>query len=461
MNEIDLYVDLLDDKSSSEILKGLKETVPGFSRNPSLQQKKNYLRNVFKGQANNRNNRKSNIFYSHLISYKNPKNDEMFGELSAKDISILFSTSDNIPEYVKLGISLVYHPELINEELENLIENHKNKKPLFYYQHHFEDDEMAEKYLRKNASFITEEKVENLLNILKDYFEEKEIKEINDLKIDFESLDLYQFMNNKEILLSKFPRETVYYAYASVQKKMSEDIRLGMVLDVFNTLLEKKDESLKAKQFLINEFKQEELNFENLNVVNEHLKEEIKQCKQKKSKEYEELLNSLKKSEKSNLLIIENQNKELNNNQIKYNKVLEDLKIKQKNEIKEFKKNLLETKKSLLQKEQDLALLENEFNDSSIIDEFAIVCIENKTIIQKIFPEITSVSTNDWNKKRNGLKNFKLIYFQREGIDSALIYNIQDFCAKNEIEPVFFNARNTKEIIETISYYKFKSREGN
>lgn len=457
MTEIDLYVNLLDDKNSNVILKELKESVPGFSRSPTLQQKKTHIRNLFKGKIKTTKKTSGNLFYNHLIKYRNTENDNLFKNLNSEELLEVFQHINDIPDSVKLAIGLVYNPELIKSNFNDLIKNYEEDKPIFYYGVNFKSDEDVKTYLRKSAPFIGKDSINNFLEIIYNFLNEKEKEQLKVLEETFISLTLIEFIEQRESLSGEF-RELIYLAYARTHLEEDSDIRLGMILDSVHYLFDKRQQILKDKKEVIqsNVIKTSELN--TISNDNLQLKEEIKDLKSK-IKEYEKTLLIYEKEKSKFNAIIKNQNNEIE--KITLNKIQEFnlLEKEKKNIIKNHENKVNKLFSSLREKELEIENINNEFNTENEFREFAVIYTIDGSHIKRVFPEITSFSIKEWIIKKNLLKEFSIVYVQRDGLNTNLIYEIQDFCEKNKVRANFFDARNTKEVIEIVSHYKRKLEE--
>lgn len=213
MNEIDLYVDLLDEATANKILKEFSETVPGFSKKANLKQKKIHIRNIFRGQTSKVRNYKGgqrSPFYIHLNKFKNQQNDSYFGEVGSEILFRMLSLNNEIPEYYKLAIALKYQPEELFLILPDLVRNYEKSIPIFASYSVFETNQEAVDYLKATSEYLKENAFEKFLdNLLKGPMQSDEsnyefiIKEVA-------PLSLGEFINKKRII-SLF--QIIYYIF--------------------------------------------------------------------------------------------------------------------------------------------------------------------------------------------------------------------------------------------------------
>lgn len=443
MNEIDLYVELIDDKTANKILKQFNETVPGFSRNPSLKQKKNHIRNIFRGQISNirkKQKTKGNPFYSHLSWYKTQKNDERFGLYDAKGLFLFLANSDMIPEYAKFAIALIYQPGAVREKLPELIQNHQENKALFATDIVFETQEEVEAFLKAGSSYFTLEGVDDFLEDLKDLSLEDEAARINELTKLISPMTLQEFYN-KQHQYRDVPRYILDYVYAKTHPNEKKEIRTGIILQIIYRMMKHQQEMYREAQSKLKIVKEELQN-------NETIKKESKA-----------LLERFREQEK-NLRQVEHEKKGLLEELERITNELQQEKKYYENTVQQQNSELEIVRKEQAAANQRIEHFFEECSGESNFEAFAVVYTGESNMFHMLFPEIMAFSMKDWSQNKRLLLNYPKVYFQRDSLNTKLISTIQSYCRKNSIKANFFIARNEKELIELIAHYKRQLLEG-
>ncbi|MGI2295677.1 hypothetical protein [Paenibacillus sp. GXUN7292] len=437
MNEIDLFVELIDDKAASQILREFNEAVPGFSKSPSLKQKKIHIRNFFRGQTMNMKRKKKdriNPFFLHLSAYKNQKNDELFGSYDAKGLLLFLANASEIPDYSKFAIALAYQPDTVREMLTQLFNNIQNKKPLFDIHTAFETQEEAEAYLQATSAYFKDHSVDHALEQINRLLDDRQHKRLAEVIAAVEPLSLVEFLNRQNEFKDD-PLYLVNYAYAMTHPHEQLWIRTGLVFLITHQLmLQQKEKSKELEKIsqTIEEYQQ----------IHDTLKKENKEFSEK-----------LKEEDKNRRLID------------KERRLLEDEKLRLAEELQQLAQ-IFESSKRQHESEWEQARLQQatakqkmegfieECRGEGSYIEFAVVYTGEFHMFHTIYPEITAINFKEWSQYKSKLQDYSKLYIQRDGLDSRLIKTLQTFCRKHNIQPVFFLARNEKEMIELIGHYK-------
>lgn len=474
MNEIDLFLNLLDGKAAEKLLEKFNENV----KSNNLQLKKIKLMKIFRGLYNNRKKSNSsmnmNPFDFAIYQYVNPK----FKNLSEYELFQLFSKDFDciIPDYIKFSNSLYYYTKKTKEKLDKIIENYKNGEILFKGTMKFTSDEEVEKFLLEDDTDSIKIKNTIIKNILKE-LDEKSILQLDELKKIIEQWSLVDYQNKFIEQSEKYPVYLIQLEYLRKHENKTE-IENGIALDMLFNYYSEKINSLsenyneKNKNDLTNKIK--DLNYEldilkkendNLQQQNTQLIKNKKQINKEQSQnkkdidkiqskihEYEEMI------KKENI-----QKKELKNEINELEKSVNNLTIKNK----DIKRNY-----ELLEKENTRLLLDNnklntkveyidayfEYACSTIESEeidylFAIINTIEIRICKSLFPEILFIDSNNLHEKlykKEILKNINRIYIQRNGLPSSNINLIEKFAKQNDIKTKIIVPRNEKEMIEEI-----------
>ncbi|MEK4275734.1 hypothetical protein [Paenibacillus sp. FSL R7-0026] len=457
MNEIDLYVDLLDEATANKILKEFSETVPGFSKKANLKQKKIHIRNIFRGQTSKVRNYKGgqrSPFYIHLNKFKNQQNDSYFGEVGSEILFRMLSLNNEIPEYYKLAIALKYQPEELFLILPDLVRNYEKSIPIFASYSVFETNQEAVDYLKATSEYLKENAFEKFLdNLLKGPMQSDEsnyefiIKEVA-------PLSLGEFINKKKDY-KPIPDYLLYFSYLKTHPDLSEDIRIGMLLYATEQLVINKDEKVSVLAKKINE-NNKELHDE---VIEENAKmKSLIKVLQSQITDFE-LMNDKFQKEVSRTEQIkkdfETEKKELLQFHLKNEDNINSL----NKEITEMNNILKATQNELNLSNEKLTYFQNEFRAEENNDRIAVICAENNDFLKVFYSEIFQSTHDKWEIEKEKLTKYSFIYIQRDGLDSNMIYNMSEFCKKNNLNYSYFIAKGTKEIIERIAYHKLNLME--
>lgn len=443
MNEIDLYVELIDDKTANSILKEFKETVPGFSRNPSLQQKKTHIRNIFRGRTTNIRKKRSmkvDPFYFHLSRYKNANSDKVFGDYDAKGLFHAFAQSDELPDYAKLALALIYQPEALKEHLPQLIRNLEQGKPLFDLQVSFETRQEVEELLRAGSYFYGEDGLNQFLDRIQTFLPDEERKRLEEIEEEIRPLSLVEFHNQQHEFRDDPPSLT-YYAYAVTHPEESTELRQGIAWSTAYWLLK----TYRAKQ---KEFEARAETLEAAGTKAAQVQEQYEALKQE-HKKLSDRLKDLEREKKQ----IERENQELGDR-------LQQQSVEQERLAEQTNRERAKLEQQLAAEQQKRERMMQEFSGEAPFQEFAVVTSGESEMLRMLFPEMIVFSIKDWNQQRHLLQDFSKVCFQRDGLNTKWINTVQAFCRKHQIKPNFFIARNEKELIETVAYYKRQSMEG-
>lgn len=457
MNEIDLYVDLLDEATANKILKEFSETVPGFSKKANLKQKKIHIRNIFRGQTSKVRNYKGSQrspFYVHLNKFKNQQNDSYFGDVGSEILFRMLSLNNEIPEYYKLAIALKYYPEELILILPDLVQNYENNNPIFYDYSVFETNQEAVDYLKATSDYLKENASERFLdNLLRGLIQSDE--STYELAInEVATFTLGEFLNKKRDYKT-IPDYFLYFSYLKTHPDLSEDIRIGMLLYATEQLVIHKDKKVDALEKEISETSKDL--HDEVFEENTKMKSLIKVLKSQIT-DYEIMNDKFKKEV--------NRTEEIKRDFETEKKELLQIHLKNKDDINSLNKEIDEMSKTLKITQNELSLsnakltnLHNEFKVEENSDRIGVICAENNDFLKIFYSEIFQSTHDKWEKEKDKLTKCSIIYIQRDGLDSNMIYNMSEFCKKNNLNYFYFIAKGTKEIIERIAYHKLNLME--
>lgn len=455
MNEIDLYVSLIDEEEANKILKFFNQTI----KIDNLELKKTKIKTIFRGQKQikKRNYFGPNPFWAILQRHQ----IERFKNYEEKEFLIALNyEDDDISEYVKLSNLIIKLPNKLNEYLKLITDNIKSGKYMFDFGIMFSEESEIINYFTKTAYF-SNDKV--LLSFIDKYYD-RALKEELIFPIDKIEKEVIRKYSIQE-LFTRIHRETknnilnIKYEYIRTHSEIEKELFIGfcgdIIVELVNILCTSKNKDINKKTTIDIETiksledKLKSLTQENKNVNKEYISYIKKSQKQIKlrTEELEELKNEVKTLK---LQLIEN------NNLSEKVKILKDknkeLEIKYKvsnNKNKEYEKNIRERKTYY-----EYAFNLNRLNEENKIG--IIHSMEYVNVAKIIFNEIEFITLNNWKEQVNKLQE---IYIQREGIPTRKLEEIKNYCSKRGITNKVISINNEKTLIENISLIKANWRE--
>lgn len=470
MNEIELFVSLLNEKEADKILKAFNENIPGKRRNvASLNDKKRYITRIFQSrtpkmmQARRRN--KPDPFYYYLNRY--PK--ELIEGLDFKESVIkLKELSEKIPDFIRFGILLLNHPDEVREKLELIESNYKEgKDPIDLYE--FETEKELKNYIEKSYGLDLTDQIENFIKELIQILTKKERKHFNELnKIlqDYSFLDYYNKINE---LNKEYPLYILNLSYIKVHT--NEDMRIKLLL------------LFEAMEILFEKYGPEKINKIKLNFLS-------------RLKEKEELVEKLEKSTDEVQSRIDNQQKtikELRKKESSYKEYIQQLE-EEVEEIKDLELQINELQKTIAEKEKmyqrqvkersdyirkeyedKIQKMENKYNKYIHLDELlninankasddqAIILVEEFSLLKDIFPENIIIFDHEGEKLKQIIENdnMKEVFIIDYRMLSKNYINIMSKLekAKKKYYPIT-GIKSFQECINFIGYLNYRKRKG-
>ncbi|WP_308779990.1 hypothetical protein [uncultured Clostridium sp.] len=228
MNEIDLYVSLIDEKEANKILSFFNQSV----KTGSLEFKKTKIKTIFRGKlpTKKKNSFGQNPFWvilqSHQIErYKNYEEKDFFIELNSK--------RDDIPYYVKLANLIIKFPDKIDEYLKLITDNINLGKYPFDFGIEFNDESEIMDYFN-NTSYISNNKL--LLELIDKYYD-RAVKSGFILPIKKSEIEIIKKYSLKE-LYTRINKESdksitnIKYEYINSHIEMEEELFKAFCVDI-------------------------------------------------------------------------------------------------------------------------------------------------------------------------------------------------------------------------------------
>lgn len=492
MNEIEFFVELLNDKNADVIIKRFREPVEGGFINPSLEKKKSHLKRIFKGQTTKTRramSKKSNQVDPFITCLKSYKLENM-QEIGQEEVFSVLAELSEVEDYVKFANAYLFAREEVRNRLPELIDRYQNELPLFEMEQPVREYERAKNYFLKISSFNGIKGMKFLFEKLNSYFTEEDKKYVKQLTPQIERLSLGEFQAQVRALKKEYPEYLLYFVFGLTHPEENQEVLLIISANVFIRIVDQyKNSSLELKGEIEN-FKREVTNLNEQLLDYRNKIEELKELEQR-VRDLEKDLNSEIKGNEilqgelnstseicEKLKILEN----------KLSEELEEKKIIQanlndaNNSIKEYRKKELIDKKAnekdkrdmdkkieKLENARQLAVADlNRFKnqiralgrDRSDLIPFAIIYGMETIIFEAIFSEIKVAHINEWAgvKKDFFTPEIKKIYVQREGLTTRKINEIKIDAQKHNIEIETFMANSPRELLEKVAYLKYKER---
>lgn len=456
MNEIELFIALLDEKMTDNILKGFNDPVPGFN-NPSLTKKKDHLLNIFKRKTTKSRRSKEDPF----IRAIKPMIIENLEKIKEEDFFFALADLDSVPDYVKLANAFYYHRNALRDRLSEIMKRFNNNEQIFKFEEVERTDEEAKEYFRTIIRYADSKGITLLYNDIFDLFTPEEKDSIRELQKKVGMLSFGQFQKEQLKYKKDFSEELLYFTYGYTHLNEDPDILHVIAVQVLKKMLtlnkEKYEETAKSLQTLEKELQETKA----VILRGEERLDEIRK-----------LRDELKDYRRKNLTL-QGEKIQLENQLLK---TIQDLKIARKTieleaqntdkKIKELdkQKEKLEVEKENLQAElvrirSYYESLWEEFS-STPSPSFAVIYVMDTKLFEIIFPEIRAIHLPEWKKKKETFlgKEITKLYVQRDGLPTKVLNEIRQIARKYNIEVDTFFARSQKELLEAIGSFKCKER---
>ncbi|MEC2076109.1 hypothetical protein [Metabacillus fastidiosus] len=458
MNEIDFFLELLDDEKEIDyILEVFDETVPGHSKKSSstMERKKQYIKLVFQGRTvrMKRKRKKGHPFYTYINKYKLiSKTDDM----KVEDFFIQLQQLEDTAANYRFAQALLNFPNETREKMPLMIENFKNGKDPFALGDIFETEEEWKNHFRRTKRFLGEKMTEAFLGDIKKYFSEdilNKVKELEKITADFKVWEINQKINE---LGENYPALAIIYSFIETHPDEDQDILHALTLECAIKLMKElssicKNETVEDQEFKeqIQKLKDEiEGKDKKIVTINNRLRD-IRKLQQQEAKEQERL----QKKELDLLRQLKEKERKLDATSLSF-----QLKIKDINatHIKEYD-----------QLKNEVNVLHNQINDlqkylqDKSTPKFAVVYTCSTHIIEMMYPEVLVTHVSQWETFKHKISSVKQLYIQRNGMSTPQFFKIKEEAKKFGIKDEAFQADSVKGVIDWIGYYKIQGRVKN
>lgn len=446
---INLYVDLLDDKEADLIMKKFNDHVPGFKKKqPSLVQKQIHLKQMFKRRTPQMmRNKKSDPFFQYIKKFYN---DHLKTYSETEFIEYLVTgLEQGISNYEIFAIAYANQPKFIQSRLPKLLESVENGKPLFESQ--LKTSEDVREFYKKISVCANIHTYNELLVDVKGFLLLDNQVHIEKLIEIVRSLSILEFHKRKKDLEKEgHPHHLILYAYLLTHKEEDTDVMIGFLVDIYkNIVLSQKKIIVKVQEEMFENhalkkdiIKLDEEN-KNLKGMNDNLTSKVTEIKK---------VFQWAKKEKQVL------EKELDDSTIKLNQLKRDYedKLNEKdNQIGVLKDENYTLKATLV-----FNTMDDQLNMDEDVD-FMILYSSKYDLVLQLFSEVKMVPISKWQQHKKTIltDNYKKVFIQRNGINTALYNELEEFTTRKNIKREWFFASTPKKMIEQI--VKFKSKGEN
>lgn len=462
MTETELFVKMLDEKATNDLLKIFSPS----TKNGNVEFKKVQLRKVFKGlQGNNikKKKQKFNEFDIAINQFVNPQ----YRKRTKQELITIFGRDirSKIPYHIKFANLYFYHTELVKEKLNIMNENFENKSNLCRGIMNYESIEEVENDLKSNMMFNISIK-EKVCSFIKENLNEEDIIKFEEIKDIIYSWSLVDFYNNIIDLSEKYPIYLIQLQFLAINENKPEienGISIEMLLNYYDEVnmvkFNQSIDGIEEVEKLKKEISQHKLEYEKLNNEYKGLNKKLQRYEKKEI----ELVKKNKKYEVNNNYY-EEKNAELINELNSQKKLVEEVKLKNE----EYKCRIIEEE----QKNIELIIEVNEFKEkintfeayklqacsiessSKKEYEFVLICKKENILCRMFYPEILFIDSDEW---ENYFEQYKIeinkinkVYIQRCGLTNIERRKINRILNKNSINAYTINGQNEREILETI-----------
>lgn len=454
MNEIDLYINLIDEEETNKILKYFNQTV----KSENLEFKKTKIKTIFRGQQTVKKMKTNGP--SPFLAALQRHQIEIFKTYDEKEFLMALNEGiGDVADYVKFANLVIKLPNKINEYLDMIKSNINSNKYLFDFGVTFNDDLEIIRYFNK-ASYFSNEKT--LLRFI-DKFHNKAVKDNLIPPLENTQLEIIKKYSFQE-LYKRIQGEhmdnvfNIKYMYIKTHPKIDKELMNGFCGDIIIELMDTFS-MIKSKD------SDKKLNVDTTEIKTlENKLEKLTEEKKILDKEY---INYVKKSQKEIKSRIEeleeykNKMKTLNSEVVDINALSERIKemeIKNKDLESKYKDEKKKNKEYEKQRREtnvyyEYAFTSNELNEANKIG--IIHSMEYINLAKIIFNDVNFITLNNWKEQINKLE---VVYIQREGISTRKLEEIRDYCSQRGITNKVISIDNEKTLIENISLIKANGR---
>lgn len=438
MTEAELFVELLDDRELTNLIKHFKIPMVGGFRieKTNTQKKRQAIKTAIKITPIGKR-KKVDLAVEIMNRYTISKIKDVPEDSYLAVLSELKS-----PEHVKYAYTYTHHYAIFKDIFPDLLAKFQSGATvLFDYSETLDNDEDAIRIVKSLHLIDTDEYANYIINKVEGKLTPSQKESLTTIIEQVKSLAFYEFVRKKKELEETYNESLLLLAYAKSNKTLDESIRnqyafdalMGIVDDTRATFFERglnTLEEIKETQAELEKERKEcaKLQKQQLTLTSqmESLQEEFETYKQGESSRFEKLerqyQEDLARLVKDREKVLEGAEKEAS----KYQEVVKSL----------------------------LEMISTWAGDHEPYSEFAVIYSQETRLLLELYPEITAYSIQEWKKYETELETYPVIYVQRDGCSSAQLSLIRKAFPEIRI----FNAGGDKQLIEHIE--EIKKKEG-
>jgi DNA repair exonuclease SbcCD ATPase subunit len=352
----------------------------------------------------------------------------------------------NMPDYKKLALAIMNHPQKLREIMPTLVQNLKEGKSLFNATQVLASDEEVRSFYKNHGMFFANDKIKFLIETIENLLLEPMVKQLTVLEKKIENLSLVEFHKVKKSLKNEFPLFLLNFAYVKTHPKEEDDILQAFCIDTLARIAEEQTEIIDDLALEVEKYKKIEAEVEQLRKDTAGYADELAH-KNEKYKASQKEVQQLSKKVTQLETTLQRTEKNLTEELEKKRKEAEKMKQEYEAKIKEAYK-----------KQRNMEMLfQNQ--ESEQYPDFAVVYTIGGEIFDMFFPEILAISIEEWEKQKKNIpkENIKKLYIQRDGISSSKYLNVVEFADKHQIEKHAFFASTPKKLLEIIGHLKYEN----
>lgn len=464
MREIELFIELIDEKEANKILAFFKEIPTGTRKNTAtFDQKKNHIKKIFKSSTPNmiRQRKKGapDPFYTYI---KNYKGNDMSTENFTQFINYLNELKD-VSVYSKYAKLLIHFPEELRDNMEQIEENLRNGKYALDLGIEFKTIDEFKSYIRKHRKFVGLNASTNIIESI-EQFQDKEYKEkLSQCKEEVQELNLLQYYQGFEKLKESYGTSICNAAYILTHPTEEEDILLLLAIESIFILL-------KQQRFDALDKLEEKLNEVILEAKSEE--KERKKVMEDKNKELASQKENIKRLQRQ-CKQVENENEEqrllINEKEISHKNILNKLSIlieekekKETNLINQYEEKITSlTRKIEFNSLIDMERKEKFQSNNTFMANWGLICLIDYDLTKEIFPEILIASVENKKEFKLLVENtmVEVVYVLMKGLSTRRFKMVKNEIEKKNKRFEALNFETFKELIEWIGYKKTVERK--
>lgn len=445
LNEIEIYLSLVDDEEIDKILKYFKQNV----RSNSLELKKTKIRTIVRMNHSIQQKKvRENPFTAILMRHKLVE----LQELNEREFLITInSKSNSIPDHIKFANLILKFPSEKDKYIKLINSNLNNNKYIFDFNISFNNKDEIDNYITKIS--LDKEAILDRLKISLDHAIEADLLSpvMHNLD-DIRSWNIVRFYNE----LGQCCRDDNSYLkleYMRTHNDIDNELLAKWYLDISTDILSLFEENYTDKNYILEMKEKIDEAINNLKKIEKQKEQEIK--------EHNDIVKKLKKDLTANKLC--NEELEKLKTDVKRQSVENEQLIKQLDMLKvqndTLSLQLQENKIKVKDYHTKITDIEQycEYNfpiNASEEKIFGIILSTRIKIARIIFKEVEFMYVDNW---KNQINNVKRIYIQNEGIETKERNKIRKYCTKNGIDIIeTISVIDEKRLIEIISNKKNK-----